>query len=89
VRRDEEHLNLAREVWERVALPEGWYRHGMIVDALPEGQKVSRIWKTNPGRATKTDRLLLLSPTETSLPALEEIDWSSTPDLTRATKEGS
>lgn len=89
VRRGEEHLNLAREVWERVASPEGWYRHGTIVDALPEGQKVSRIWKTKPGRATKTDRLLLLSPTETSLPALEEIDWNSTPNLTKATKEGS
>lgn len=87
VRRDEEHLNLAQEVWERVALPEGWYRHGTIIDALPEGQKVSRIWKTKPGRATKTDRLLLLSPTETSLPALEDIDWTNSLDLTKATKE--
>ncbi len=86
VRRGNEHLNLAQEVWDRVASPEGWYRHGTIMDALPEGQKVSRIWKTKPGRATKTDRLLLLSPVETSLPALGEIDWTDSPDLTKATK---
>lgn len=33
----------------------------VIVDDLPEGHKVSRIWKGNPGRATKTDRIVVLA----------------------------
>jgi site-specific DNA-methyltransferase (adenine-specific) len=82
VRRGEEQLNLAEEVWERVARPAGWQHHGTIVDALPVGGKVSRIWKDNPGRATKTDRLLLLSPWPgVSLPPFPEIDWSHIPEL--------
>jgi hypothetical protein len=88
VRRDKEQLNLAGEVWNRVAQPAGWHRHGTIVDALPAGHKVSRIWKTNPGRATKTDRLLLLSPSPgTSLPPLMDINWSDTPVLASPSTE--
>lgn len=82
VRRGEEQLNLAEQVWEKVAKPAGWQHHGTIVDALPAGGKVSRIWKENPGRATKTDRLLLLSPWPgVSLPSLPDIDWNRTPKL--------
>jgi site-specific DNA-methyltransferase (adenine-specific) len=76
VRRETGQLNLAEEVWERVAQPLGWYRHGIIADHLPAGQKVSRIWKNNEGRATKVDRLLLLSPTKQDLPPLKAIRWS-------------
>jgi site-specific DNA-methyltransferase (adenine-specific) len=82
VRRGEEQLNLAEQVWERVAKPAGWQHHGTIVDALPAGGKVSRIWKENPGRATKTDRLLVLSPWPgISLPSFPDIDWDRTPKL--------
>jgi hypothetical protein len=82
VRRGQAQLNLAEHVWERVAKPAGWQHHGTIVDALPVGGKVSRIWKDNSGRATKTDRLLLLSPWPgTSLPAFPDIDWNLTPSL--------
>jgi DNA methylase len=90
VRRGEEQLNLAEQVWEFVAKPAGWHRHGAIVDALPAGGKVSRIWKENPGRATKTDRLLLLSPWPgVSLPTFPDIDWDLTPKLQKtATTEG-
>jgi DNA methylase len=78
VRRDTGQLNLAEEVWERVARPLGWYRHGVIVDHLPTGRKVSRIWKNNKGRATKVDRLLLLSPGKQELPSLRAIRWEKT-----------
>jgi site-specific DNA-methyltransferase (adenine-specific) len=82
VRRGDEQLNLAEQVWERVAKPAGWHHHGTIVDALPAGGKVSRIWKENPGRATKTDRLLLVSPWPgVSLPSFPDINWDLTPKL--------
>lgn len=78
VRRETGYLNLAEIVWERVAQPLGWYRHAIIADRLPAGQKVSRIWKNNEGRATKVDRLLLLSPRKQDLPSLKAIRWDKT-----------
>jgi site-specific DNA-methyltransferase (adenine-specific) len=82
VRKGEEQINLAGKVWRHVAEPAGWHCHGIIVDQVPLGQKVSRIWKNNPGRATKVDRLLLLSPSsKVGLPDLIPVDWSETPSL--------
>ncbi len=81
VRRGEDQLNLADQVWRQVAKPAGWHHHGTVEDTLPSGVKVSRIWKDNPGRATKTDRLLILSPRRRTLPELPAIDWSCTPEL--------
>jgi hypothetical protein len=89
VRRGEEQINLAGKVWRHVAEPSGWYCHGVIADGLPAGSKVSRIWKTNPGRATKTDRLLVLSPSGgASLPPLDTIDWRETPTLANHATKG-
>lgn len=80
VRRGEQQLNLAEAVWRQVAKPAGWHLHGTVVDELPAGHKVSRIWKKNPGRATKTDRLLILSPGPgASLPKFPVVDWNFTP----------
>lgn len=80
VRKGEEQVNLAGNVWRHVAEPAGWHCHGIINDEVPAGQKVSRIWKNNPGRATKIDRLLLLSPSsDVPLPDRVMIDWSETP----------
>lgn len=81
VRRGDEHINLANRVYDQVVQPGGWHHHGTIVDALPAGVKVSRIWKDNPGRATKTDRLLILSPKERELPQVPDIDWRDTPQF--------
>jgi DNA methylase len=89
VRRGKEQLNLAEQVWEKVARPAGWQHHGTIADALPVGGKVTRIWKENQGRATKTDRLLLLSPWPgVSLPPLPAIDWDQTPELQNIANAG-
>ncbi len=79
VRQGDTDLNLAGKVWRHAAEPFGWHCHGIIADGVPTGHKVSRIWKTNPGRATKTDRLLVMSPTKVSLPPREAIDWHETP----------
>jgi hypothetical protein len=80
VRRGETHLNLAASV---CALAEraGWHSHAIVADELPTRSKVSRIWKDKPGRATKTDRLLILSPTDNGLPPLPAIDWNVEPSL--------
>jgi hypothetical protein len=85
VRRGEEQINLAENVLRDVAEPQGWHCHGIVADTVPAGTKVSRIWKNNPGRATKTDRILLLSPNPgASLSAPVPLDWSVTPSLTGA-----
>jgi hypothetical protein len=75
VRKGDRHINLAQEVWEAVGRPRGWHLHDIINDRLQADRKVSRIWKNNPGRATKTDRLLLLSPSKQSLPPLNRMHW--------------
>lgn len=75
VRRGESQLELAHLVRDEVAIPCGWYCHGVIRDRLPTAHKVSRIWKTNTGRATKTDRVLLLSPSKVRLPPLGPVRW--------------
>jgi hypothetical protein len=81
VRRGEEQLNLAGKVWRYVAEPAGWHCHGIVADQLPPERKVSRIWKNNPGRATKVDRVLVLTPSASvDLPRPpSSIDWGARP----------
>jgi hypothetical protein len=78
VRRRNGHLNLAQDVWDSVAKPAGWFLHGIIADRLPPDRKVSRIWKLNPGRATRTDRILVMSPSgpAAELPPLGRVRWT-------------
>jgi site-specific DNA-methyltransferase (adenine-specific) len=75
VRRGETQVNLAEAVANQVAIPGGWHCNGTIVDRLPTKHKVSRIWKTQAGRATKTDRVLLLSREPRPLPPLSALRW--------------
>jgi site-specific DNA-methyltransferase (adenine-specific) len=83
-------VNLAADVWETVAEPAGWRLHGVVADRMPDGRKVSRIWKDNPGRATKTDRILILSPERGAgeLPALGHISWKKRSDWQTAVAAG-
>lgn len=77
VRRGEKDLNLAREVARRCFNETDLELVGSVVDRLPVQHKVSRIWKENRGRATKTDRILLLAgPKAKRLPKLPQIDWT-------------
>lgn len=71
--------NLAKRVWEETAEPLGWRLRGIVADRLPTEHKVSRIWKHNRGKATKTDRVLVLSRRSrrsAALPALDPIRWT-------------
>lgn len=71
--------NLAERVWEETAEPLGWRRHGIVSDRLPTKHKVSRIWKHERGKATKTDRVLVLSlrtRRSAALPALGPVRWT-------------
>jgi len=83
VRQGEESINLADEVWNQAIEPLGWHLHASVVDELPVGRKVSRIWKNNSGRATKVDRVLILSPpgAKANLPALNLSTWDAPPRL--------
>jgi len=89
-RRGTKHLDLASDVWEMVAEPAGWRLHGIVADHMPPSRKVSRIWKDNPGRATKTDRILILSRGDDAreLPALDRISWSKRSDWQVAAAAG-
>lgn len=75
VRRRDKELNLAKLVSER-CVPDGLEVVDVIADRVPVEHKVSRIWKENRGRATRTDRLLLLRAPDAVLPALGRMNWS-------------
>jgi site-specific DNA-methyltransferase (adenine-specific) len=79
VRREDEQINLAREFWVQVARPAGWVLHGVVNDRVPAQRKVSRIWKGNEGRATKTDRILILGPPQSDreLPPVPRMTWET------------
>jgi hypothetical protein len=75
VRRQEEHLNLASKVAGAV---EGHDLRlmGTVVDQLPVDHKVSRIWGPNRGRATNTDRIILLAGPQALRPrAVPQMMW--------------
>lgn len=74
-----ETMNLAARVWEDAARPLGWALRGVVDDRLPTKHKVSRIWKNGRGRATKTDRILILSrdSSGSDFPPLGPIRWSA------------
>jgi site-specific DNA-methyltransferase (adenine-specific) len=61
VRRGDTHLNLAKAVVSQCLTGTDLRAVGTITDRIPVKHKVSRIWKDNPGRATKTDRILILA----------------------------
>lgn len=78
VRRGDEQLNLAQEV-ARHSLPgTGFKLLRSISDHLPTDRKVSRIWGSTKGRATKVDRILVLGGPQTSaLPPAPRINWNA------------
>lgn len=72
-------INLTERVWEETAEPLGWKLCGIVSDRVPTEHKVSRIWKHGRGKATKIDRILVLSRRSmqaTVLPTLNPIRWT-------------
>ncbi|HEX5014984.1 MAG TPA: DNA methyltransferase [Candidatus Limnocylindrales bacterium] len=57
-------VGLAERVWESAAAPEGYRLAGVALDDVAAGRKMTKLWGDEAGRATKTDRILVLGATE-------------------------
>ncbi|MFI5253997.1 MAG: DNA methyltransferase [Candidatus Limnocylindrales bacterium] len=73
-------MDLAGTVWERAAAPEGYHLAGIALDDIAAQRKMTKIWGLEAGRTTKTDRLLVMAPTEAGrrralAGAATPIDW--------------
>jgi site-specific DNA-methyltransferase (adenine-specific) len=75
---------LATAVWEGAAEPEGYRLAGILTDEIASNRKLTRLWGAEAGRATATDRILLLAPTELGrrraiAASGSQIDWAWPP----------
>ncbi|HEY3163266.1 MAG TPA: DNA methyltransferase [Candidatus Limnocylindrales bacterium] len=82
-------VGLAERVWERAAQPEGYRLAGVALDDVAAGRKMTKLWGAEAGRATKTDRILVLGATEAGRrralgAARTPIDWDWPPSGLRA-----
>jgi len=57
-------FGLAEHVWESAAAPEGYALAGIVVDSIASHRKMTKLWGSEAGRATKTDRILVLGASE-------------------------
>jgi site-specific DNA-methyltransferase (adenine-specific) len=74
--------DLARSAWEGAAEPAGFRLAGALDDRVDAERKLTRIWGTEAGRATRTDRLLVIAPTAAGIAraraaASLPVDWSA------------
>ncbi len=81
------HL-LAERVWEEAAYPAGYRLAGLVRDEVAANRKMTRLWGEEAGRATKTDRILVLGATEAgrrrALAAADlPLDWTWPPTRLR------
>jgi site-specific DNA-methyltransferase (adenine-specific) len=56
--------SLAASAWSMAAQPAGFRLVGIGADAVMPQRKLTRIWGAEHGRATVTDRILVIAPTE-------------------------
>jgi site-specific DNA-methyltransferase (adenine-specific) len=63
-RRLDDGVGLAGAVWEAAAEPAGYALAGVVVDDVAAGRKMTKLWGDEAGRATKTDRILVLGASE-------------------------
>jgi site-specific DNA-methyltransferase (adenine-specific) len=81
------HL-LAERVWEEAAYPAGYRLAGLVRDEVAANRKMTRLWGEEAGRATKTDRILVLGASEAGrrralANADLPLDWSWPPTRLR------
>lgn len=57
-------VGLAETVWEAAAAPEGYRLAGVARDDVAAHRKMTKIWGDEAGRATKTDRILVMATSE-------------------------
>lgn len=60
VRRDGKDVNLAAQVWHTIRKSVGMKLVDIVEDSIVTSTKVTRIWAEKRGRATNTDRVLVL-----------------------------
>ena len=82
-------VGLAERVWESAAAPEGYALAGVALDAVAAGRKMTKLWGDEAGRATKTDRILVLGATETGRRRARsgagvDVDWTWPPRALRS-----
>jgi site-specific DNA-methyltransferase (adenine-specific) len=58
-------VGLADAAWEAAAEPEGYRLAGIVLDPVAAPRKMTKLWGDAAGRATKTDRILVLGASET------------------------
>ena len=76
VRRVKDEINLARAIAKECVPQTGLRVLGIVRDSLPVQHKVSRIWGAKRGRATRTDRILILGASRAKRPANAiSIEW--------------
>jgi DNA methylase len=81
-------IGLAERVWEHAAEPEGYRLAGVALDDVAAVRKMTKLWGDEAGRATKTDRILVLGATESGrrralASAAVDIDWDWPPRALR------
>jgi hypothetical protein len=77
-------VGLAERVWETAAQPEGYRLAGVALDDVAANRKMTKLWGDEAGRATKTDRILVLGATESGrrramAGASNPVDWAWPP----------
>lgn len=88
-RRIDGGVGLAGHVWEASAEPEGYHLAGIAVDDVAAHRKMTKLWGDEAGRATKTDRILVLGAGEAGRrravsAAATPVDWAWPPRRLRA-----
>jgi hypothetical protein len=81
-------IGLAERAWEAAAEPEGYRLAGVALDDVAATRKMTKLWGDEAGRATKTDRILVLGATEVGrrralAGAGNDIDWTWPPRALR------
>ena len=81
-------VGLAERAWEVAAEPEGYRLAGVALDDVAATRKMTKLWGDEAGRATKTDRILVLGATEVGrrralAGAGNDIDWTWPPRALR------
>ncbi len=82
-------IGLAERAFQEAAEPEGYRLAGVALDDVAAVRKMTKLWGEEAGRATKTDRILVVGATEAGrrralAGASLDIDWTWPPRLLRA-----
>ena len=82
-------VGLAERTFEQAAEPEGYRLAGVALDDIAANRKMTKLWGAEAGRATKTDRILVLGATEAGrrralASAPLDVDWTWPPRALRS-----